>query len=31
MRQRVGAALRTMKARGTAESDRGHGLELVWN
>ena len=30
MRQRVGAALRTMKARGTAESDRGHGLELVW-
>jgi len=30
MHTRVGAALRTMKARGTAVSDRGQGLELVW-
>ena len=30
MRQRVGAALRTMKARGTDVSDRGNGLELIW-
>ena len=30
MRQRVGAALRTMKARGTAASERGEGLELIW-
>ena len=30
LRKRVGAALRTCKARGTAMSAHGQGLQLVW-